>query len=120
MATEVIEPNSSLTSRNLLLNIGPSHPAMHGVIRILAELDGETVVKASMEIGYLHRGFEKSCENGNYSHCIPYTDRLNYVSPLINNFGYCGAVEKLIGIEITERCKFVRVIMSRNSVSAIT
>ena len=83
------EPNKALTSRNLLLNIGPSHPAMHGVIRILAELDGETVVKASMEIGYLHRGFEKSCENGNYTHCIPYTDRLNYVSPLINNFGYC-------------------------------
>src|SRR6266850_4840687 len=112
MATEVIEQKQNLTSRNLLLNVGPSHPAMHGVIRILAELDGETLVKTSIEIGYLHRGFEKSCENGNYTQSIPYTDRLNYVSPLINNFGYCEAVEKLMGIEITERCKYVRVIMS--------
>jgi NADH-quinone oxidoreductase subunit D len=115
MATEVIEQKQNLTSRNLLLNVGPSHPAMHGVIRILAELDGETLVKASIEIGYLHRGFEKSCENGNYTQSIPYTDRLNYVSPLINNFGYCEAVEKLMGIEITERCKYVRVIMSEIS-----
>src|SRR5437867_12229779 len=115
MATEVIEQKQNLTSRNLLLNVGPSHPAMHGVIRILAELDGETLVKASIEIGYLHRGFEKSCENGSYTQAIPYTDRLNYVSPLINNFGYCLAVEKLMGIGITERCKYVRVIMSEIS-----
>src|SRR5213596_753441 len=115
MALEASEQKEALTSRNLLLNVGPSHPAMHGVIRILAELDGETLVKASIEIGYLHRGFEKSCENGNYTQSIPYTDRLNYVSPLINNFGYCEAVEKLMGIEITERCKYVRVIMSEIS-----
>jgi len=88
---------------------------MHGVIRILAELEGETVIKTSIEIGYLHRGFEKSCENGNYNQSIPYTDRLNYVSPLINNFGYCLAVEKLMGIEVTERCKYIRVIMSEIS-----
>src|SRR3989442_1030459 len=72
MVTEVSEQKEALASRNLLLNVGPSHPAMHGVIRILAELEGETVVKASIEIGYLHRGFEKSCENGSYTQAIPY------------------------------------------------
>src|SRR5439155_3884979 len=115
MTLEVSEQKEALTSRNLLLNVGPAHPAMHGVIRILTELEGETVVKASVEIGYLHRGFEKSCENGSYTQAIPYTDRLNYVSPLINNFGYCMTVEKLMGIATTERCKFVRVIMSEIS-----
>ncbi len=115
MTTELTEEKRPLTSHHMLLNVGPSHPAMHGVIRILTELEGETVVKAEIEIGYLHRGFEKSCEEGNYTQAIPYTDRLNYVSPLINNFGYCLAVEKLMGIEITERCKYVRVIMSEIS-----
>jgi NADH-quinone oxidoreductase subunit D len=102
-------------TENLLLNIGPSHPAMHGVIRIVAELDGEVIVDADVEIGYLHRGFEKHCESGPYNNAIPYTDRLNYVSPLINNFGYASAVEKLLGIEITERCQYIRVIMSEIS-----
>ena len=102
-------------TENLLVNIGPSHPAMHGVIRIFTELDGEQVVKADVEIGYLHRGFEKHCEAGPYNNAVPYTDRLNYVSPLINNFGYCGAVEKLLGIETTERCQYIRVIMSEIS-----
>ena len=99
----------------MLLNIGPSHPAMHGIIRIVAELDGETVVGAEVAIGYLHRGFEKMCETGPYNNAIPYTDRLNYVSPLINNVGYCMAVEKLLGIEVTERCNYIRVIMSEIS-----
>ncbi len=98
-------------SRGMLLNIGPAHPAMHGVIRLITELEGETVVKVEAEIGYLHRAFEKSCENSTWTQAIPYTDRLNYVSPLINNFGYCGAVEKLLGIETTERCKYIRVLM---------
>ncbi len=102
----------------MLLNVGPSHPAMHGVIRLVTELDGEKVVKIDAEIGYLHRGFEKSCENSTWTQAMPYTDRLNYVSPLINNFGYCGAVERLLGIEITERCKYIRVLMSE--VSRIT
>jgi NADH-quinone oxidoreductase subunit D len=115
MAIEVHEEVKELTARSMLLNVGPSHPAMHGVIRIVTQLDGETVVKADVEIGYLHRGFEKSCEEGGYNQAIPYTDRLNYVSPLINNFGYCMAVEKLMGIEITERCRFIRVIMSEIS-----
>jgi NADH-quinone oxidoreductase subunit D len=105
-------------TQSMLLNMGPSHPAMHGVIRLITELEGETVVKVEAEIGYLHRAFEKSCENSTWTQAIPYTDRLNYVSPLINNFGYCAAVEKLIGIEITERCKYIRVMMSE--VSRIT
>jgi NADH-quinone oxidoreductase subunit D len=97
------------------LGIGPQHPAMHGIIRIITELDGEVIRKADVEIGYLHRAFEKDCEIGGWNNAIPYTDRLNYVSPLINNFGYCSAVEKLQGIDITERCQYIRVIMSEIS-----
>jgi len=106
---------SARETRTMLVNVGPSHPAMHGVIRLVTELEGETVVKVEAEIGYLHRAFEKSCENSTWTQSIPYTDRLNYVSPLINNFGYCAAVEKLLGIEITERCKYIRVLMSEIS-----
>src|SRR4030095_15849943 len=102
-------------SQHIYVNMGPAHPAMHGIVRSLAERDGEMVVKADMEIGYLHRAFEKDCEAGPYNNAIPYTDRLNYVSPLINNFGYCSAVEKLLGIEVTERCKYIRVLMSEIS-----
>jgi NADH-quinone oxidoreductase subunit D len=102
-------------SQNLFVNLGPAHPAMHGIIRIFAELDGEIVVKTDVEIGYLHRAFEKDCEVGPYNNAIPFTDRLNYVSPLINNFAYASAVEKLLGIEITERCKYIRVAMSEIS-----
>src|SRR5437899_12822218 len=87
--------------QNLHVNIGPQHPAMHGIIRILAELDGETVVKTDVEIGYLHRAFEKECEIGGYNHPIPYNDRLNYVSALINNLSSAAAVEKLVGLEST-------------------
>jgi NADH-quinone oxidoreductase subunit D len=102
-------------TRSMLLNIGPSHPAMHGVIRLITELEGEKVKKVEAEIGYLHRAFEKSCENSSWTQSIPYTDRLNYVSPLLNNFGYCGAVEKLLGITITERCQYIRVMMGEIS-----
>src|SRR5712691_10586053 len=102
-------------SQHLYVNMGPAHPAMHGIIRIFAELDGETVVKGDVEIGYLHRAFEKDCEAGPFNNAIPYTDRLNYVSPLINNFGYASAIEKLLGIEITDRCKYIRVVMSEIS-----
>src|SRR3989441_4511360 len=101
--------------QNLHVGVGPAHPAMHGIIRIAAELDGEVIVKADVEIGYLHRAFEKDCEVGGWNNAIPYTDRLNYVSPLINNFGYASAVEKLLGIDITERCKYIRVITSEIS-----
>ena len=111
-----VDPSLKATeSRSMLLNIGPSHPAMHGIVRIVTELDGETVLNADVEIGYLHRAFEKMCEQGPYNNAIPYTDRLNYVSPLINNIGYCLAVEKLLGIDTTERCKYIRVIMSEIS-----
>src|SRR5467141_3689055 len=101
--------------QNLHVNVGPQHPAMHGIIRILAELDGETVVKTDVEIGYLHRAFEKDCEAGGYNNAIPYTDRLNYVSPLINNFAYASAVEKLLDIEVTERCQYIRTVMAEIS-----
>src|SRR5262249_43975630 len=97
------------------LNVGPAHPAMHGIIRMLAELAGERIQEAEVEIGYLHRGFEKMSETVDYNGVIPYTDRLNYVSPLINNMGYCMAVEKLLGISVPARCLYVRVIVAEVS-----
>ncbi len=99
----------------MLLNVGPSHPAMHGVIRMIMELDGEKIKDADIEIGYLHRAFEKMCETVMYSQCFPYTDRLNYVSPLINNVGFALTVEKLLGIDVPDRAKYIRVIMSEIS-----
>jgi len=108
-------PGTGDGSQHLYVNLGPAHPAMHGIIRIFAELDGEVVVKGEVEIGYLHRAFEKDCEAGPYNNAIPFTDRLNYVSPLINNFAYASAVEKLLGIDVTERCKYIRVVMSEIS-----
>jgi NADH-quinone oxidoreductase subunit D len=104
-----------LETREMLLNVGPAHPAMHGIIRIITRLDGEQVVGVEVEIGYLHRGFEKMSETVDYNGVIPYTDRLNYVSPLINNMGYCMAVEKLLGISVPERCHYIRVIVSEIS-----
>ncbi len=95
--------------------MGPSHPAMHGIIRLILELDGEQIVNSDVEIGYLHRAFEKSSEQAGYLQVIPYTDRLNYVSPLINNMGYSMAVERLFDIKPTERCEYIRVIMSELS-----
>jgi NADH-quinone oxidoreductase subunit C/D len=83
----------------------PSHPAMHGTLRVMAELDGETIVRANCEIGYLHRCFEKMAETHPYNQVIPYTDRLNYCSAPMNNVGYCKTVEKLLGIEIPQRAK---------------
>ncbi len=109
------EGSGTGTGQNLELGMGPAHPAMHGIIRIVAELDGETIVNADVEIGYLHRAFEKDCEVGGWNNAVPYTDRLNYVSPLINNFAYASAVEKLLGIEVTERCKYIRTIMAEIS-----
>ena len=103
------------SGQDLKLGMGPAHPAMHGIIRIVADLDGEIIRKADVEIGYLHRAFEKDCEVGGWNNAIPYTDRLNYVSPLINNFAYASAVEKLLGIEVTGRCHYIRTIMSEIS-----
>ncbi len=106
---------AQLETRDMLLNFGPAHPAMHGIIRIVAQLDGEQVVGVDVEIGYLHRGFEKMAETVDYNGVMPYTDRLNYVSPLINNMGYAMAVEKLLGISVPERCHYIRVITSEIS-----
>ena len=92
------------------VQLGPSHPATHGTVRIVTDLDGETIVNADVQVGYLHRGFEKECESGFYYQAIPYTDRLNYCSALLCNVGYCLAVEKLFGVETPPRCQFLRVI----------
>ncbi len=112
---EYVSEENGLSVRHMFLNMGPSHPAMHGVVKIVLELDGEKVVGSDVGIGYLHRAFEKHAENISYTGVFPYTDRLNYVSPIINNVGYALAVEKLLGIEVTERCKYIRVIMSEIS-----
>lgn len=100
---------------SMLINMGPSHPAMHGTIRIMLELDGERVLNSEVEVGYLHRGFEKTCEYKTYFNLLPYTDRLNYVSPLINNLAYVMTMEKMLGIEIPERAQYIRVILSEFS-----
>ena len=96
---------------HVVVNIGPSHPATHGTIQIVAELDGETVKRADVHCGYLHRGFEKEAEHQTYHKVIPYTYRLNYCSALNNNFAYAAAVEKLLGIEITPRCTMLRTLL---------
>jgi len=97
------------------LQMGPSHPASHGTIKFNLKLDGERIVDCDVEVGFLHRGFEKMCEQGTWTQCFPYTDRLNYASPCINNVGFALAVERLLGIDTTERCKYVRLIMSEVS-----
>lgn len=110
--------NSSAHGRrteNMFLNIGPSHPAMHGVIRIVTELEGEIVRGAEVEIGYLHRCFEKDVENVSWTMAFPYTDRLNYVSSMLNNVGWAMTVEKLFGVTVPERCQYVRVVISEIS-----
>lgn len=100
-----------LETPTMTLNLGPSHPAMHGALRTQVQLDGEVIIKAASEIGYLHRCFEKHAEHSTYQQVIPYTDRLNYCSALMNNVGYCRAVESLLGIEIPIRAVFMRVII---------
>ena len=99
----------------MVLNIGPAHPTMHGTLRIMVKLDGETILEALPEIGYLHRGFEKGAEHLTYQQVIPLTDRLNYCSAMMNNVGYCRAVEKLLGIEVPRRSQYIRVIVSELS-----
>ncbi len=101
-----------LQGEKMVLNMGPSHPSTHGVLRILLELDGEIITKAVPDIGYLHRGDEKIAENMTYTQFIPYTDRLDYLAPLANNVAYALAVEKLMGIDkqLPPRCQYIRVI----------
>jgi NADH-quinone oxidoreductase subunit D len=98
-------------AKTMVLNMGPQHPSTHGVLRILLELDGETVVKAMPDMGYLHTGIEKSCEDKTYSQAITLTDRIDYLNPLGNNLAYCLAVEKLLGLEIPKRAQYIRVMM---------
>jgi NADH-quinone oxidoreductase subunit D len=100
---------------NVVVSIGPSHPATHGTIQVIAALDGERVKRVDVHCGYLHRGFEKECEAHTWHNLIPYVDRLNYCSGLINNFAYCEAVEKLMGVEMTPRCRILRTLLSEYS-----
>jgi NADH-quinone oxidoreductase subunit D len=99
-----------IVGEKLVLNMGPSHPATHGVLRLILELDGEVVSKAEPDVGFLHRGDEKIAENMHYNQFVPYTDRLDYLAPLANNVAYALAVEKLMGWEVPERGQAIRVI----------
>ncbi len=107
----------ALPTDPMTLNMGPSHPAVHGTVRIVLTVDGETVTDSDVQIGYLHRCFEKESEHATWTQIFPYTDRLNYVSPLLNNVGFALAVEKLLGIDkqIPERAQYIRVIVGEMS-----
>lgn len=100
--------DKDLHADHQVLNMGPSHPATHGTVKFLIELDGETIVDLDIQVGYLHRGFEKECESGTWYQAIPYTDRLNYNSAILSNIGYVLAVEKLLDLETPERCQWLR------------
>ena len=104
------ETTEDLIGEKLTINMGPSHPATHGVLRLILELDGEVITKATPDLGYLHRGDEKIAENMQYNQFVPYTDRLDYLAPLANNVAYALAVEKLMGWELPPRGKALRVI----------
>jgi NADH dehydrogenase I D subunit len=103
-----MQSEKEITTKYLTLNMGPQHPATHGVLRLVLDLDGETVVKCTPHIGYLHRGMEKWAENKTYAVGMPLTDRLDYVAAVANEIGYCVAVERLLGIEVPERAKYIR------------
>ncbi len=111
MAQDMFQPETPPTGDLVTINIGPSHPAMHGTLRVVAVTDGETIVEAEPEIGYLHRGIEKLGENLTYHQFIPITDRMNYCSAITNNVSYEMAVEKLLGVEVPEKAELVRIIM---------
>jgi len=106
------EAAKEIRTESLTINMGPQHPSTHGVLRVVLELEGEIVVKARPVIGHLHRGIEKLAETKTYHQVLPLTDRLDYLSPLINNLGYCLAVEKLLSLEIPVRAQYLRVILS--------
>jgi NADH-quinone oxidoreductase subunit D len=110
-SAQAVEELQDAVGEKMVLNMGPSHPATHGVLRILLELDGEVITRADPDVGYLHRGDEKIAENMTYTQFIPYTDRLDYLAPLANNVAYALAVEKALGIEksLPPRCQYIRV-----------
>src|SRR5215831_5257501 len=114
---DLSDTESELPPDLMTVNMGPSHPAMHGTVRIVLTVDGEKVVKGDVQPGYLHRCFEKESEHATYTQVFPYTDRLNYVSPMLNNVGYAIAVEKLLGIDkrIPEPAQYIRVIVGEMS-----
>src|SRR5258706_664561 len=104
--------SAEFRDQTMILNMGPQHPSTHGVLRLLLEVDGETVMKMVPDIGYLHTGIEKTCEAKFYQQVVPLTDRIDYLCPMINNLAYCLAVEKLIGLEIPPRAQYMRVLLS--------
>jgi NADH-quinone oxidoreductase subunit D len=114
---DLSDNEAELPPELMTVNMGPSHPAMHGTVRIVLTVDGEKIVKSDIQPGYLHRCFEKESEHATYTQVFPYTDRLNYVSPMINNVGWAMAVEKLLGIHgnLPKRAEYIRVIVSEMS-----
>lgn len=104
-----------LSAEPMRVNLGPSHPAMHGTVRIVVGVDGEIIQHSDVQVGFLHRGFEKESEASTWNQVFPYTDRLNYASPLLNEIGYALAVEKLLDVDVTQRAKVLRVILGELS-----
>src|SRR5256714_13577949 len=98
--------------RTMILNMGPQHPSTHGVLRLILEIDGETVVRMMPDIGYLHTGIEKTCEAKFYQQVVPLTDRIDYLCPMTNNLCYVLAVEKLLGLEIPPRAQWMRAMLN--------
>src|SRR3989338_3746113 len=109
------EKDEIITTKELTLHMGPQHPSSHGVLHMVLEMQGERILKAEPDIGYLHRGTEKIAENLLYHQFVPYTDRLDYMCAMSNNLAYVQAVEKLMGLEIPERAKYIRVIAAELS-----
>jgi len=107
--TPALEPGAD---RTMILNMGPQHPSTHGVLRLVVEIDGETIVRIMPDIGYLHTGIEKTTEAKFYQQVVPLTDRIDYLCPMTNNLTYCLAVEKLLGLEIPKRAQWIRVMMN--------
>ncbi len=114
-ANTELENGARLSSREMTINMGPQHPATHGVLRLVLDLDGENIAKCTPYVGYLHRGVEKLAEHRNYMQILPLTDRLDYISSMSNNLGYCYAVEKLFDIELPERTEYIRTIVGELS-----
>lgn len=112
---ELDESEVDLPTEPMMVNVGPSHPAMHGTVRCVMELSGETIERVDVQIGYLHRGFAKMCERGTWTQVFPYVDRCNYVSPMLGNVGFALACEKLLDVEVPIRCQWYRVILGELS-----
>jgi NADH-quinone oxidoreductase subunit D len=111
----VLEPAQGAKDQHMVINMGPQHPATHGVLRLVLEIDGEIIVRMYPEIGYLHTGIEKTCEAKFYHQVVPLTDRINYLDPLSNNLCYALAVEKLLGLEIPAKAQWLRVLLAELS-----